>query len=480
MRKSINIPRLVIAAPHGQSGKTTVTLGLLGALTAKGLKVQPFKKGPDFIDPSWLSVVARRTCRNMDCYLLDESSLLQSFAGAAQDADLAIVEGAMGLYDGLDMEGSGSTAQIAKYLKAPVILVLDCRRMTRSGAAVVMGFQHFDPEVKIAGVILNHVAGARHRRMLENCIRDYCGLPVLGVVPKSSGISIPNRHLGLVPASENEKVTKIFQTATALMMENLNLEAILELAKEVPPLEYDEPAILKPLKGEKPTIGVLRDRVFSFYYPENLESLASAGANVVYIDSLAEKTLPEVDALVIGGGFPELFGEELNNNRLFMESLKEQIEEGLPVYAECGGMMFLGRSITADTTQYPMVGVLPFDGIWEKKPQGHGYTLMESIADNPLMPKGTFVKGHEFSHIRMVNMDLNKMEFAYRVHRGRGIDGVHDGLIYKNVFASYNHLHALGSKEWAPRLVALAQQYRKERQATGARWAFKSERRETG
>lgn len=465
MSKSAYIPRLVIAAPHGQSGKTTVTLGLLGALTGKGFKVQPFKKGPDFIDPGWLSVMARRSCRNLDCYLLDDPSLLRSFAEAAQDADLAIVEGAMGLYDGVDREGSGSTAQIAKKLKAPVILVLDCRRMTRSGAAVVMGFQHFDPEVRIAGVILNHVAGQRHRRMLEDCIRDYCGLPVLGVVPKNSGISIPNRHLGLIPANENEALAKVFQRATALMMENLDLDAIVKLAQQAPPLEYaTDFEYTAAARGVRPTIGVLRDQVFSFYYPENLEALTAAGADLVYIDSLTERQLPDIDALFIGGGFPELFGEELNRNQSFLQSLRERIEAGLPVYAECGGMVFLGRSIEVEGCKYPLVGALPFEGIWGKKPQGHGYTLLESLVDHPLMPKGTRVKGHEFSHIRLVNLDMSKMKFAYRVERGHGIDGQFDGLVYKNVFASYNHIHALGTREWAPRLVSLAREYAQKRQ----------------
>ena len=467
MLKSAIIPRLVIAAPHGQSGKTTVTLGLLGALTGKGIKVQPFKKGPDYIDPSWLSVMARRSCRNLDCYLLDDTTLLQSFARASRDADLAIVEGAMGLYDGVDREGSGSTAQIAKKLKAPVILVLDCRRMTRSGAAVVMGFQHFDPEVNIAGVILNNVARTRHRRMLEDCIRDYCGLPVLGVVPKNSGISIPNRHLGLIPANENEQLTKVFQTATALMMENLDLDAIMELANQAPALEFDDFENPVTVWEDKPTIGIFRDQVFSFYYPENLEALTAAGARLVFIESLKQESLPDVDALIIGGGFPELFGDELSRNRSLLQSLKDRIEQGMPVYAEAGGMVLLGRSITVEGNKYPMTGVLPFDVVLEKKPQGHGYTLLETITPNPLMPVGTLVKGHEFFHTRMLNFDSSKVQFAYRVKRGHGIDGEHDGLLYKNVFASYNYLHGLSTKEWAPRMVALAGWYRKQRLNAG-------------
>lgn len=460
MAQLINIPRLVIAAPHGQSGKTTVTLGLLGALTAKGIRVQPFKKGPDFIDPSWLSVMARNTCRNLDCYMMDDETLLQSFIQASSKADVAVIEGNMGLYDGVDREGSGSTAQIAKKLKAPVILVIDCRRMTRSAAAMVMGFQHFDPEINIAGVILNHVARSRHRKMLEDCIRDYCGLPVLGVVPKNSGIRIPNRHLGLIPASENEEIAKLIQTSTALMMENLDLDAILALANDCPPLEWNGGFQVTSQGTKSVTIGVLRDQVFSFYYPENLEALTNAGAKLEFIDSLNHETLPDIDGLLIGGGYPEQFGHELNRNKGLMESIKDKAEQGLPIYAESGGMTFLGNSILVDGCQYPMLGILPFDGVKEQKPQGHGYTLLEVSHPNPVVSLGTVVRGHEFSHTRLVNLKLHQgVNFVYKVQRGHGIDGKHDGLLYKNVFGSYNYIHALGTKEWATNFVALAYWY---------------------
>lgn len=465
MKQAKKIPRVVIAAPHGQSGKTTVTLGLIGALTAKGIKVQPFKKGPDYIDPSWLSVMARHTCRNLDCYLMDDEALLSSFIEASSQADIAVVEGNMGLYDGLDREGSGSTAQLAKKLQAPVILVIDCRRMTRSAAAMVMGFQHFDPEVNIAGVILNHVARARHRQMLEDCIRDYCGLPVLGVIPKNSGIRIPNRHLGLIPASENEELTRLFQTATGLIMENLDLDAILALANAAPPLWWD--GGMAPVVEEAAplvTIGVLRDQVFSFYYPENLEALVKAGAKLEFIDSLHHRELPEVDGLLIGDGFPELFGEELNRNKSFLASVEEKAEAGLPIYAEGGGMVFLGKSITVDGCHYPMAGVLPFEGVKEERPVCHGYTELEVVQPNPLVPLGRVIRGHEFSHTRLVNLDLRQgVNLVYRVCRGHGIDGQHDGLLYKNVLGSYNHIHSLGTTEWAANFVALARWYQRRK-----------------
>ncbi|HHY60192.1 MAG TPA: hydrogenobyrinic acid a,c-diamide synthase (glutamine-hydrolyzing), partial [Clostridia bacterium] len=440
----------------------------LGALTAKGIKVQPFKKGPDYIDPSWLSVMARNTCRNLDCYLMDEETLRGSFIRASCGADIAIVEGNMGLYDGLDRDGSGSTAELAKKLQAPVILVMDCRRMTRSAAAMVMGFQHFDREVNIAGVILNHVARSRHRKMLEDCIRDYCGLPVLGVIPKNSGIGIPNRHLGLIPASENEELTRLFQTATGLIMENFDLDAIIALAKGAPALPWDGVLPAGEETSSSVTIGVVRDRVFSFYYPENLEALVQAGAKLEFIDSLRDEALPDVDALLIGGGFPEEFCQALNMNKGFMESIREKAEAGLPIYAECGGMTFLGRSICVDGVRYPMVGLLPFDGVIEEKPVGHGYTLLEVTRPNPLISLGTVVRGHEFFHTRLVNLDLHPgIELVYRVCRGHGIDGRHDGLLYKNVFASYTHLHALGTKEWAANFVALARWYQGRKTTQG-------------
>jgi len=459
-----NVPRIVISAPHGQSGKTTVSIGLIGALVKSGFKVQPFKKGPDYIDPSWLTRVAGRACRNLDCFFMDEEVIRESVARAGGDGDIAVIEGAMGMFDGLDLEGSGSTAQIAKTVKAPVVLVVNCNRMTRSVAPLVKGFKDFDPEVRVAGVILNNVARPRHQDILVGAIEKYCDLPVLGVIPKNPSFAIPNRHLGLIPAEEDRELQQAIDNIVKIALETLDIKKILEIARNVPPLamrstDHEEAADIKaPVK-----VGIMKDRSFTFYYPENLESLIEAGAELVFVDALADKRLPEMDALFIGGGFPEIFARELGANRDLKSDLARRIEAGLPVYAECGGLMYLGRNIIEGEERFPMVGVLPFDVLLKKKPQGHGYTVMEVKRDNPFFSRNTIVKGHEFHNSCLVNLETEGIDFAFQVRRGHGIDGQRDGILYKNVLACYNHIHALGTKEWAKNLVSAARTFRKER-----------------
>ncbi|MCR6544874.1 cobyrinate a,c-diamide synthase [Dehalobacterium formicoaceticum] len=466
MKREQNIPRIVISAPHGQSGKTTVSIGLIGALVKSGLAVQPFKKGPDFIDPSWLSQVSGRLCRNLDCYLMDEESIRASVAQAGSaGAQIAVVEGAMGMFDGLDLEGSGSTAQIAKIIEAPVILVVNCNRMTRSVAPLVKGFKDFDPQVHVAGVILNNVARPRHQDILIGAIEKYCGLPVLGVIPKNAKFSIPNRHLGLVPAEENERLQQAIDDIVAIAQQTLDLKKIYEIAAEAPalPIKNDFDGAISSGTKDQVRVGIIKDRSFTFYYPENLESLERAGAELVYINALEDSTLPQVDALFIGGGFPEIFAEELGRNQKIRAAIAQQIEAGLPVYAECGGLMYLGRSIISGEKHHPMVGVLPFDVLLKNKPQGHGYTIMEVEKENPFFALHTTVKGHEFHNSCVVNLETSGIDFAFQVIRGHGVDGKKDGLLYKNVLACYNHIHALGTKGWAENLVSAASSFRKER-----------------
>lgn len=466
-----NVPRLLIAAPQGRSGKTTITVGLIAALTARGIKVQPFKKGPDFIDPSWLTKVAGRTCRNLDSFLMDKETIKASFTTHTQGADISIIEGAMGLFDGVDVEGSGSAAEIAKTVKAPVILVVNCTRMTRSVAAMVQGYRHFDPDINVAGVILNNVARSRHENMLRASIEKYCDIPVLGIMPKGKQYTIPDRHLGLVPASEDLSLHQAVERVAEAAEKYLDLDKLLEVAARAPRLEttVGVPSSLATIKRpqqietsqERPLVGVLMDRSFSFYYPENLEALTNAGAQLVAVDAINDQELPPVDALYIGGGFPEVMATELVNNASLRADIKNRIEQDLPVYAECGGLMFLGRSIHWNDNVYPMVGALPFDVELTKKPQGHGYMVVEVCGENPFFPVGSQIKGHEFHHSKVINLDKEKAKFAYKVTRGHGIDGQYDGLVYKNVLAAYNHLHALAVPQWAEHLVNQARRYKK-------------------
>lgn len=452
-----NLPRLVIGAPHGHSGKTTISIGLVGALRQNGHIVQPFKKGPDFIDPSWLGYTAGRPCRNLDCYWMDDCQIRSSLQRGSSGADLALIEGAMGLFDGVDLAGTGSTAQIARFTKSPVILVVDATRATRSVAPLVLGFMNFETDVTIAGVIFNKVARPRHESMLRAAIEEYCGIPVLGAIPKNAYSVFPERHLGLVPAAEHGSVAEAVAGNIAVAQRHLDLPGILAVARAAPTLTLDKAEDGCP---QAPTvkIGIIHDQSFTFYYPENIEALAAAGAELVYINSITDEALPAIDGLYIGGGFPEVFGEAIAANRSLREAIRTAAEDGLPIYAECGGLMYLGRKIVWDGREFAMSGVLPFDIVMEKGPQGHGYTRMKSLAGNPYFAAGSEIKGHEFHHSRLTNIAPG-LKFAYRVIRGHGIDGEHDGVLYKNTFAAYNHIHALANPSWAPSFVAVAAAY---------------------
>ena len=452
------IPRIVIGAPHGHSGKTTISIGLVGALRQQGNIVQPFKKGPDYIDPSWLTYAAGRGCRNLDCYWFEDQQIVSSLIKASSDADIAVIEGAMGLFDGVDVQGTGSTAQIARITHSPVILVVDATRMTRSVAALVLGFMKFDPQLTVAGVILNKIARPRHEKMLRSAIEEYCGIPVLGAVPRNAYSVFPERHLGLVPVAEHQSVQEAVSKNIAIAAEYLDLAGIMNIARSAAPLvdTFDRQA-----SGERHAvrIGIIRDSSFTFYYPENLEALEAAGAELVYINSLADQELPRIDGLYIGGGFPECFAKQLEDNVSLRQQIRSAAETGMPMYAECGGLMYLGRNLIWNDQQYAMCGVFPFDVMIEKKPQGHGYTSMKVVQDNPFFPVGAEIKGHEFHHSRVMNCD-EPIRFAYEVTRGHGVDGTQDGLVHRNVFATYNHIHALAHPEWASRFVRHAYDWR--------------------
>ncbi len=452
----MQLPCITIAAPQGRSGKTIASLGLCAILRRRGLIVQPFKKGPDYIDPSWLTAAAGRSCRNLDVVLMPEEVLSAEFQRACSGADLALIEGAMGLYDGLDDQGRASTAQVARLVGSPVILVVNTLRMTRSIAALVGGYQHFEPETDIAGVILNNVSGSRHESKLVKSIEQYCSIPVVGSIPRHPALNIGERHLGLIPFVESEEAESIVECIRQSLEPNLNVEEILAIARSAKArtmVDFTEPE-KKPVRVR---IGVMRDRVFSFYYPENLEMLRQAGADLVFIDSVQDRALPDVDALYIGGGFPELFLRELEANNHLRQDIALAVESYLPVYAECAGLMYLCRSICWHSDRHEMVGIIPAEVELCSRPQGHGYVLVEVAEENPLFPTGLTLWGHEFHHSRLSKLD--GLKFAYRLRRGQGVDGRVDGIVYKNVLAAYTHFHALGVPQWAEALVSLAKKY---------------------
>jgi len=465
--KRIAVPRLVIGAPQGRSGKTTLTLGLLRALTRRGIRVQPFKKGPDYIDAGWHTTAAGVTCRNLDSFFMSGTDICSSLIRNTAEASLAIIEGSMGLYDGTDMAGSSSTAEVAKITQTPVILVVDATRMTRSAAAMVMGYQQFDPEVKIAAVILNKVARPRHQKTATEAIERFCNVPVIGAIPKDASLTIPDRHLGLVTNRELAAADEIIDYLAQVISEHVDLSKLVELAYDAPALNCSHFAggskinfALRKKPLNMPKIGIIKDQSFSFYYPENLETLIDSGAILEYIDSLNSPGLPpDLDGLYIGGGFPEVFAGELEKNRTFREDIRLAAEQGLPIYAECGGLMYLGRSISTAEGKFEMVGLLPFDVTMTAKPQGHGYTILKPCAGNFWFDQNQQIKGHEFHNSKVINL-ASDVSYAYEVQKGYGLNGKYDGICYKNVLAAYNHIHALGCPAWAQRFVQLAQRYK--------------------
>jgi cobyrinic acid a,c-diamide synthase len=464
-------PRLVIAAPQGRSGKTTATLGLCAAFKAQNVQVQPYKKGPDYIDPSWLSEAAGCPCRTLDPFFYEQpEALLRAFVRSAQKADLSLIEGNHGLFDSFDETGIGSTAAVARTLEAPILLVLNAARIGRSAAAIVHGCQTFEPGINIAGVVLNYVAHGRHEARIRQAIESHCHIPVLGALPRDEKLTIPDRHLGLIPRAEEDALLSAITACQSAIERYLDLDVVLEIARSAPTLavagESQNPELT--VQFSRPRIGILRDRAFTFYYPENLEALENAGAELVFIDAFRDTELPPVDALYIGGGFPEMFMDELSANAALRAAIHTAVENDLPVYAECGGLMYLSQRIVWGDKSAEMVGALPYEIEMTAKPQGHGYVVAQVEAENPFFAPGTLLRGHEFHNSRLIAVSLNgskgTLATAYRLSRGNGLGNGRDGIIYRNVLASYTHLHSGGATDWAKSLVHNAQLYRESRQ----------------
>jgi len=459
-------PRIIIAALRGGAGKTILSLGLIAAWREKGYSIAPFKKGPDFIDAGWLGYAAARPCHNLDPFLMNQEQILGSFHSNSNGVDLSLIEGNRGLYDGLDLKGSCSTAELAKLLGAPVLIVLDVTMATRTVAAVVKGCQVFDPELNIAGVILNRVAGSRQETLIRNAIQEYCGTPVVGSIPKMRDNPFPERHMGLVPYQERDHAEKAILWTKEAVKENLDLEQIWGIGQEAGDIakrpQNQEVHLMGAVTDESPRIGFIRDKAFWFYYPENLEQLERLGASLVEINAISQKSLPELDALYIGGGFPEIQAKALADNCIFRDTLREEINRGLPVYGECGGLMYLGEVLVVDGKTYPMVGALPVQFIIQKKPQGHGYTVLDVDRPNPYYQVGMTLKGHEFHYSKAILTSEQGVRFVFKVERGNGVDGTRDGLCKNNLLATYTHVHAAGNDLWAKGLLRVALDYREK------------------
>jgi cobyrinic acid a,c-diamide synthase len=478
--------RLLVSAAHKSSGKTTLCIGLCAALRARGHVVQPFKKGPDFIDPMWLSLAAGRDCHNLDFYLMGRDEILRSFAARSHGADISLIEGNKGLYDGLSLDGSNSNAALATLLETPVVLVIDARGMTRGIAPLILGYQAFDPQIRIAGVILNQLGGSRHEAKLRAVIEHYTDVPVLGAVHHDDRFAIVERHLGLMPSNEANTAREKIDTIAALVAASVDLDRLIAIASQgpalpvtaatltPPPLPYKREELSKvaltqasPACGRGDSevhpikIGIPRDAAFAFYYPGDLEALRAAGAELVTIDTLKDSRLPEVDALFIGGGFPEVFMEQLEANASLRHDIRQTIENGLPAYAECGGLMYLARSISWRGKRCEMAGVIPGDVVMHDRPMGRGYVLLRETGKNPWpLPGSAEVRAHEFHYSSLENLAPGTI-YAYDVMRGNGVDGEHDGIVHKNLLACYAHLRDLEDNHWTRRFVQFVRQQRR-------------------
>ncbi len=459
--------RILVSAAHKSSGKTTFSIGLCAALHAQGLQVQPFKKGPDYIDPMWLAQAAQRDCFNLDPYLSSGEEIVARFAQQAARADISVVEGNKGLHDGVALDGSNSNAALAQLLGLPVLLVIDARGMTRGIAPLILGFQAFDRRIRIAGVVLNQVGGSRHESKLRAVIEHYTDIPVIGALAHDPALGLDERHLGLTPNAELDDAAQHVSRLGRRVAEQVDLARVVTIASSAGPLPAWPRSAPAAARGPKLRIGIARDKAFGFYYPDDLAALRAAGAELLPFDTLRDARLPAVDGLFIGGGFPEVSMDELQANASLRADIAAAIDAGLPTYAECGGLMYLARSISWQGRSCRMVGAIPADVSMHAKPVGRGYVRLAATADHPWPAAAVRgpVQAHEFHYSSLDNLPPGQ-RFAYRVERGHGIDGRHDGLLHRNLLASYAHLRDVGGCDWPARFVAFVREHSASRGAT--------------
>lgn len=455
---------VLISALHKSSGKTTISLGVAAALAKRGLRVQTFKKGPDYIDPMWLALASGLPCRNLDFHTVAAPELADYYRLHGEAADISLVEGNKGLYDGVDVAGTDSNAALAKLLKVPVVLVIDTRGMTRGIAPVIMGYTAFDPDIRIKGVILNQVGGPRHESKLRAALEHYTDVPVIGAVGRHPEMEIAERHLGLVPANEAGAAADLIEHARKAVEAGVDIGGLGVIA-----CMAEEPAEPAPPAQALPTpdirIAVARDPAFGFYYPDDLEAMRRAGAEIVPFDTLRDPALPDCDGLFIGGGFPETQAAALSANAPLRADIKRALKAGLPTYAECGGLMYLSQSLTWRGERFDMVGAIPGDAVMHPTPVGRGYVRLEPTGLSPWpAPAGLLdeINAHEFHYASLENLPANS-DFAFRVKRGYGTDGRHDGLIVGNTVATFSHHRSVGRCDWVTRFLAFVRKVRAER-----------------
>ncbi|MGV6847262.1 MAG: cobyrinate a,c-diamide synthase [Marinibacterium sp.] len=448
------IPRFLIAAAHKSSGKTVVSTGIAAALYMRGLDVGVFKKGPDYIDPMWLALATGNPAYNLDFNTMSVEETRALFQGKSAGRDVNLIEANKGLFDGVAMDGSDSNAAMAGLLDSPVVLVVDTKGMTRGIAPLLRGYVDFDPSLRIAGVILNKTGGSRHEGKLRAAVETYTDLAVLGAVGAESDLDISERHLGLTTPQDTEESVRFVDRLGLRMEQSVDLDQILALSRSAPPLPQSTaaPAVSGTSSGLK--IGVARDEAFAFYYPDDLEAFQAHGATITFVDMIRDPVLPEVDALFIGGGYPEVHARALSANASMLESVRSALDGGLPAYAECGGLMYLCRSLAWKGQGYPMVGFFDADTVMHARPQGRGYVRYVPT-DAALWPETRFEqRAHEFHFANLENLDTPV--FGREVTRGFGINGQQDALVKRNTQAGFIHLRHCVQTPWVQDFVNFA------------------------
>ena len=451
----MRIPRIIIAGTHSGCGKTSVATGLLRALLRRGTSVQPYKVGPDFLDPPHLELAAGRPCRNLDGWMLPQSALIEVFARSADGVGAAVIEGMMGLYDGVGGAGDeGSTAEVARWLGAPVILVVDVSSSARSAAAAALGFTVFDPQLNVAGVIANRAGGPRHVQTLRDALGS-SGIPLLGALPTNPDYAVAERHLGLLPADE--------ATVDALadaVAESVDLDAVLHIARTAPPLVIAGASAFPPMPlAPSVRIGVARDEAFSFYYQDALEMLEAHGAQLVSFSPLRDAEIPPVDGLYLGGGYPEAHAEALASNRPMRQAVAAAVRDGMPIYAECGGLLYLTERIEDEAGRgHAMVGAVSGVARTHDRPAALSYVTLEALEDSLLLRAGETVRAHELHYSTVDLRDATGL--VYRSLDGRGIAEGLDGVRLPGGVASYAHLHFAANPAMAQRFIGACRVFR--------------------
>lgn len=443
--------RFLIAAAHKSSGKTVISTGLAAAFHARGTTVQCFKKGPDYIDPMWLSAASHRPCYNLDFNTMSPGEMLALMCAKSDDANLSMIETNKGLFDGVDIDGSDSNAELAKNLKTPVILVIDTTGTTRGIAPLLLGYQAFDKDIQIAGVILNKVGGSRHEGKLRAAVETYTDIPVLGAVGKNPALDIGERHLGLTTPAETGQLDAMIRGFGDIVGASVDLDRIQSVASQAPALT--PPAISFPSASHSDLrIGIAQDASFGFYYPDDLQAFEALGATLIPFDTMSAPKLPDIDGLFIGGGFPEMQMAALAKNAPLMADIKRAIEAGLPTYAECGGLMYLCRSLQWGDDKYPMCNVVPGDAVMCQRPQGRGYTVFQTLPEHPWDRQIEKLPAHEFHYARIDNLAKDTV-FARQILRGHGTDGQNDGIVIHNLLAGFCHMRNTSQNPWVSQFL---------------------------